>query len=181
MHTSRLTRAPGDPVLVQKIFAPSPALQAYSEFHSSKSAHRARGGPPNANVKIKAGIHAGYSRSRREKFLGGTAEVLCETADKMLIQPLPSRFPSGAKILCRSCRQPSVFVPSPAQAGQQTVHVVAGIVHSEAAPDHTGDPFRGPDGRIKSVPPHQPPPRTRARHESRWLRPEGPAWGPSRQ
>jgi hypothetical protein len=36
MHTSRLTRAPGGSVLVQKIFAPSPALQANSKLHSSK-------------------------------------------------------------------------------------------------------------------------------------------------
>src|ERR1019366_15969 len=37
MLTGRLTRAPGDPVLVQKIFAPTPALQANSMIHSSKS------------------------------------------------------------------------------------------------------------------------------------------------
>src|ERR1700676_4549149 len=42
MHTSRLTRVPGDPVLVQKIFAPTPALQAYSSLHSSKSGRRLR-------------------------------------------------------------------------------------------------------------------------------------------
>src|SRR5947209_16042818 len=38
MRTSRLTRAPRDPVLVQKIIAPTRASQAYSAPHCSPAA-----------------------------------------------------------------------------------------------------------------------------------------------
>ncbi len=33
----------------------------------------------------------------------------------------------------------------------QPVHMIAGIAHSEAAPDQNGDAFRGPDGRVKAM------------------------------
>src|ERR1700687_5530874 len=99
---------------------------------------------------IKVGIFAGDSWPRREKSIGGT-RVLCETAAKMPIYPLPPKLPSDAEILWRPCGQPGVFVPSPAQSWQQMVHMVAGIAHSEAAPDQTGDPFGGPDGCIESM------------------------------
>src|ERR1700674_5883765 len=51
----------------------------------------------------------------------------------------------------RSGGQPSVFVPSPAQTWQQTVHMIAGIAHSETSPDQSSNSFGGPNGRIKSV------------------------------
>src|SRR5258708_32481806 len=54
-------------------------------------------------------------------------------------------------VLSASCRQPGVFVPSPAQAGQQTVNMISGVTHAEPAPDQAGDSFRGPDWSIKSV------------------------------
>ncbi len=118
MHTSRLTRAPGDPVLVQKIFAPTPALQAYSEFHSSKSARRLR---LSGSSSFLDGIHLSLRLSCREG------------------------------VLSASCRQPGVFVPSPAQAGQQTVNMITRVTHAEPAPDQAGDSFRGPDWGIKPV------------------------------
>ena len=150
MHTSRLTRVPGDPVLVQKIFAPTPALQAYSAIHSSKSPPRTRASPPNANVKISWGVCSLFSAEIGEPFFGGTG-VLCETAVKMPFQSPPPKLPSGAEILSRSGGHPGVFVPPPAQAWQQTVHMIAGVTHSEAAPDQTSDSFRGPNGGIKSM------------------------------
>jgi hypothetical protein len=75
MHTGRLTRVPGDPVLVQKIFAPTPALQAYSAVHSSKSATRTRASPPNANVNISWGTHGLFASEMGEHFLGDRSIV----------------------------------------------------------------------------------------------------------
>jgi hypothetical protein len=91
-----------------------------------------------------------FSAEMGEPFLGGTG-VLCETAVKMPFQSPPPKLPSGAEILSRSGGHPGVFVPPPAQAWQQTVHMIAGITHSEPAPDQTGDPLRGPNGGIKSM------------------------------
>jgi hypothetical protein len=150
MHTSRLTRVPGDPVLVQKIFAPTPALQAYSAIHSSKSPPRTRASPPNENVKISWGMRSLSSAGMGGPFFGGTG-VFCETAVKMLFQSPPPKLPSGEEILSRSGGHPGVFVPPPAQAWQQTVHMIAGIAHSEPSPDQTSDSFRGPNGGIKSM------------------------------
>ena len=48
-------------------------------------------------------------------------------------------------VLSASCRQPGVFMPSPTQAGQQTVDMIAGVTHAEPPPDQAGDSFRGPD------------------------------------
>ena len=47
--------------------------------------------------------------------------------------------------------QPGVFVPSPAEALDQPVRIIAGIVNSKAAPDQKGDALRGPDGRVKAM------------------------------
>jgi hypothetical protein len=77
--------------------------------------------------------------------------VLYETAVKMPFQSPPPKMPSGAEILSRSGGHPGVFVPPPAQAWQQTVHMIAGITHSEPAPDQSSNSFGGPDGRVKSM------------------------------
>jgi hypothetical protein len=73
MHTSRLTRVPGDPVLVQKIFAPTPALQAYSSLHSSKSGRRLRvSGRPEVspwNTRATGGAKAGFRGVRERAWL----------------------------------------------------------------------------------------------------------------
>src|SRR5258708_7596838 len=58
---------------------------------------------------------------------------------------------STRRLFAAACRQPGVFVPSPAQAGQQTVDMIAGVTHAEPAPDQAGDSFRGPDWGIKPV------------------------------
>src|SRR6266478_3079113 len=58
---------------------------------------------------------------------------------------------STRRLFAAACRQPGVFVPSPAQAGQQTVDVITRVTHAELAPDQAGDSFRGPDRGIKPV------------------------------
>src|SRR5258706_1087587 len=58
---------------------------------------------------------------------------------------------STRRLFAAACRQPGVFVPSPAQAGQQTVDVITRVTHAELAPDQAGDSFRGPDRSIKPV------------------------------
>jgi hypothetical protein len=44
-----------------------------------------------------------------------------------------------------------VFVPSPAQAGQQTVDVITRVTHAELAPDQAGDSFRGEPRALASA------------------------------
>jgi len=58
---------------------------------------------------------------------------------------------STRRLFAAAGRQPGVFVPSPAQAWQQTVDVITRVSHAESAPDQAGDSFRGPDWGIKPV------------------------------
>lgn len=140
MHTGRLTRAPRGSVWFKRSSRPSPALQANSQFHSSKSDSESR------RIEAQAFLDGTWYADSGPKTISESES--CPSA----FDRKPNRL-SGAPVPGGDGRLPRVLVPYPIQSRQKGVfHMVPRIADPEAAPDEFGNALRSPHRSVESVP-----------------------------